>query len=39
VAGALLAERVAVRATPRTKARYAQALRQTEQEVPSDSSL
>jgi hypothetical protein len=39
VASALLQERVAVRATPRTKARYAQALRQTKQEGPSASSL
>jgi tetratricopeptide (TPR) repeat protein len=39
LARALLHERVAVRATPRTKARYAQALRQTEQEIPSASSL
>jgi tetratricopeptide (TPR) repeat protein len=39
LARALLLERVAVRATPRTKARYAQALLQTEQEVPSASSL
>ena len=34
-ARALLHERVPVRATPRTKARYAQALRQTEQVIPS----
>jgi tetratricopeptide (TPR) repeat protein len=39
LARALLGERVAVRATPRTKARYAQALRQTEQWDPSASSL
>jgi hypothetical protein len=39
LARALLSERVAVRATPRTKAQYAQALRSSEQEVPSARSL
>jgi hypothetical protein len=39
LARALLQERVAMLATARTKARYAQALHQTEQEVPSAGSL